>query len=152
MNNIKFKSFSIKTADITRTHYKIDAADIPLGRLASAVAKYLIGKHKTSYTAHMDGGDEVTVLNAKKIAVSGQKLDQKLYYRHSGYPGGIKQKALSEMLAQTPEKVIHLAVKGMLPKNKLQIPRMQRLHVYAEDLPANQQKTELITVTVGKNE
>ena len=116
---------------IERKWYVVDAAGCTLGRLASEVAAVLRGKNKPIFTPHMDCGDYVIVVNADKIHVTGKKLDQKIYYRHSDYVGGIKETTLREMLAKKPEKVVELAVKGMLPKGPLGRSMMGKLHVYA---------------------
>lgn len=131
------KTFNQKSADVSRKWLLLDASEAPLGRLATTVAKYLIGKYKPSYTAHVDGGDYVIVVNAGKLVVTGNKLESKLYHRHSGYPGGIKQRTLQEQLNVDPTKVIMQAVQGMLPKNKLIEGRMKRLKVYAGAEHAN---------------
>ena len=125
-----FKTFSQKTADVSRRWVVIDAADAPLGRVAGVIAKYLIGKYKPTYTPHIDGGDYVVVVNAEKVAVTGDKEEGKIYYRHSGFPGGIKDATLKEVRAKHPERIIEDAVKGMLPKNKLSVGRMERLKVF----------------------
>lgn len=125
------KTFNQKPADVSRKWLLLDASEAPLGRLATTAAKYLIGKYKPTYTAHVDGGDYVVVVNAGKLVVTGNKLDSKMYYRHSGYPGGIKQRTLQEQLNIDPTKVIMQAVEGMLPKNKLIKERIKRLKVYA---------------------
>ena len=113
------KSFMASPATIERKWYVVDATDMTLGRLASEVAKVLRGKNKPTFTPHIDTGDYVIVVNAEKIKVTGKKLDQKVYYHHSEYVGGMKETTLREMLAKKPEKVIELAVKGMLPKGPL---------------------------------
>jgi len=125
-----FKTFSEKTADVTRRWILIDATDAPLGRVANAIAKYLIGKYKPTYTPHIDGGDYVVVINAEKVAVTGNKEEGKVYYRHSGFPGGIKDATLKEVREKFPERIITDAVKGMLPKNKLSVGRLERLKVF----------------------
>ncbi|PID31367.1 50S ribosomal protein L13 [Candidatus Saccharibacteria bacterium] len=125
------KTFSQKPADVTRRWLLIDAADAPLGRVATTISKYLIGKYKPTYTPHVDGGDYVVVVNADRVAVTGDKELQKNYYRHSGFPGGIKDARLEEVRAKHPERLIEGAVKGMLPKNKLAADRMKRLKVFA---------------------
>ena len=125
-----FKTFSQKTADVSRRWIVIDATDAPLGRVAGAIAKYLIGKYKPTYTPHVDGGDYVVVINAEKVAVTGDKEEGKIYYRHSGFPGGIKDATLKEVRAKHPERIITDAVKGMLPKNKLSAGRLERLKVF----------------------
>lgn len=126
-----FKTYNQKPAEITRTWVEIDAADAPLGRLAATIAKYLIGKHKPTYTAHMDAGDYVVVTNADNLVVTGNKLEAKKYYRHSGFPGGIKERTLATQLSIDSTKVIYDAVRGMLPKNRLMDARLKRLKVYA---------------------
>jgi len=118
-------------AQIERKWYVVDASGKTLGRLASEVAKVLSGKNKPTYTQFMDMGDYVIVVNAEKIAVTGKKLDQKLYTHHTGYIGGLKQTTLKKMLETKPEAVITHAVKGMLPKNTLGRSMMRKLHVYA---------------------
>lgn len=125
-----FKTFSEKTANVTRRWILIDATDAPLGRVANAIAKYLIGKYKPTYTPHIDGGDYVVVINAEKVAVTGNKEEGKVYYRHSGFPGGIKDATLKEVREKFPERIITDAVKGMLPKNKLSVGRLERLKVF----------------------
>ncbi len=116
---------------IERKWYVVDADGQTLGRLASEVAKVLRGKNKPVFTPHIDTGDYVIVVNADKISVTGKKLDQKIYYRHSEYVGGMKESTLREMMAKKPEKVVELAVKGMLPKGPLGRSMIKKLHVYA---------------------
>lgn len=125
-----FKTYSQKTADVTRRWILIDAASAPLGRVSTEIAKYLIGKYKPTYTPHVDGGDYVVVINAKDVPVTGEKETDKIYYRHSGFPGGIKDAQLKELREKFPERIIENAVKGMLPKNKLSPDRMARLRVF----------------------
>ncbi len=125
------KSYMASTANVERKWYVVDAADQTLGRLSSEIAKVLRGKNKPTYTPHIDTGDYVIVINADKIKVSGKKLDQKIYYHHSDYVGGMKETTLKEMLAKKPENVITLAVKGMLPKGPLGRSMLTKLHVYA---------------------
>ena len=125
------KTYSQKPAEVTRKWIVLDAAEAPLGRLATAAAKYLIGKYKPTYTPHVDGGDYVVIVNAAKLIVTGEKGTAKMYYNYSGFPGGLKEASLSEVLAKHPAKVIEAAIAGMLPKNKLQAERMKRLKVYA---------------------
>ncbi len=125
------KTFSQKGDDINRQWYLIDAASAPLGRVATEIAKYLIGKAKPTYTPHIDNGDYVVVINAAKTVVTGDKETGKVYYRHSGFPGGIKDATLAEVREKAPERIIEAAVKGMLPKNKLSADRMARLRVFA---------------------
>ncbi len=125
------KTFSQKTADVSRRWILIDAKDAPLGRLSTEIAKYLIGKYKTTYTPHIDGGDYVVVINAAEVPVTGAKETDKIYYRHTGFPGGIKDAQLKEVREKFPERIIEAAVKGMLPKNKLSPERMARLRIFA---------------------
>ena len=125
------KSYMASTANFERKWYVVDAADQTLGRLCSEVAKVLRGKNKPTYTPHIDTGDYVIVVNADKIKVTGKKLDQKIYYHHSDYVGGMKETTLKEMLAKKPENVITLAVKGMLAKGPLGRNMLTKLHVYA---------------------
>ena len=125
------KTFMASPATIDRKWYAVDATDMTLGRLASEVAKVLRGKNKAIFTPHIDTGDYVIVINAEKVKVTGKKLDQKVYYRHSEYVGGMKETTLREMLAKKPEKVVELAVKGMLPKGPLGNQMYTKLYVYA---------------------
>ena len=125
------KTFMASPATIERKWYVVDATDMTLGRLASEVAKVLRGKNKPIFTPHMDTGDYVIIVNTAKVKVTGKKLDQKIYYRHSGYVGGMKETTLREMMAKKPERVIELAVKGMLPKGPLGRQMYRKLHVYA---------------------
>ena len=125
------KTFMASPATIDRKWYVVDATGMTLGRLASEVAKVLRGKNKPIFTPHIDTGDYVIVINAEKIAVTGKKLDQKIYYRHSDYVGGLKQATLREKLANKPEEVIELAVKGILPKGPLGRQMFKKLFVYA---------------------
>ncbi|QUB96804.1 50S ribosomal protein L13 [uncultured Leptotrichia sp.] len=119
-----------KKEEVVRNWYEIDAEGKILGKLAAEIAVKLMGKHKVSYTPHVDGGDFVVVTNAEKIAVTGNKLLAKKYYRHSGYPGGLKTRSLEEMLAKQPTEVIRKAVERMLPKNKLGSQMIGRLKIY----------------------
>lgn len=128
---LPMKSFMASPETIERKWYVVDAAGCTLGRLSSEIAKVLRGKNKPIFTPHIDTGDYVIVINAEKIKVSGKKLDQKIYYHHSDYVGGMKETTLKEMLAKKPEKVIELAVKGMLPKGPLGRAMYTKLHVYA---------------------
>ena len=125
------KTFSQKPAEVTRRWILIDAKDAPLGRLSTEISKYLIGKYKPTYTPHTDGGDYVVVINASKAVVTGHKETDKIYYHHTGFPGGIKDATLAEVREKFPERIIEEAVKGMLPKNKLQAERLKRLRVFA---------------------
>ena len=125
------KTYSQKPAEVSRRWILIDAKDATLGRIATEVAKYLIGKYKPTYTPHTDGGDYVIVINAKEAVVTGNKETDKVYYRHSNYPGGIKSETLAEMRDEHPTRIIEKAVSGMLPQNKLHADRMARLRVFA---------------------
>jgi large subunit ribosomal protein L13 len=141
------KTYSQKPTEVSRRWILIDAKDAPLGRLSTEIAKYLIGKYKPSYTPHVDGGDYVVVINASETVVTGNKEDDKIYYRHSGFPGGIKDASLKEVREKFPERIIENAVKGMLPKNKLSSGRMQRLKVFAGSEHAHTAQTpEKITI------
>ncbi len=140
------KTFMASPATIERKWYVVDAAGMTLGRLASEVAKVLRGKNKAIFTPHMDTGDFVIVVNADKVKVTGRKLDQKIYYRHSEYVGGMKEITLREMMAKKPERVIELAVKGMLPKGPLGRQMYTKLHVYAgPEHPHGAQQPEVLT-------
>ena len=125
------KSFVASPSTIERKWYVVDASQYTLGRLSSPVAAVLRGKHKPTYTPNIDTGDYVIVINADKIKVTGKKMDQKIYYSHSDYVGGMKETTLKEMMAKKPERVIELAVKGMLPKGPLGREMFKKLHVYA---------------------
>ena len=125
------KTYSAKPGEIAREWYVVDADGLTLGRLATQIADTLRGKRKPQYTPHVDTGDFVVVINAEKIAVTGAKLDQKRYYRHSGYPGGLRSRTLREQLDRRPTEVIRTAVKGMLPKNRLARQQLTKLKVYA---------------------
>lgn len=125
------KTYSAKAEDIEREWWVVDATDQTLGRLATQVASLLRGKHKPNFTPHIDCGDYVVVINAERIHVTGQKLDQKMYYRHSGYPGGLTTISLRDQLKKRPERVIESAVRGMLPKNRLGRRIRAKLKVYA---------------------
>lgn len=124
-------TYIAKTADIERKWFVVDATDLTLGRLASEVAAVLKGKNKPIYTPFLDTGDNVIIVNAEKIKVTGKKLDQKLYRKHSEYVGGFKETTLREMMDKKPEEVVRLAVKGMLPKNTLGKNMLKKLFVYA---------------------
>ena len=125
------KTFTPRPGDIERSWWVVDATEIPLGRLASEVATLLRGKHKPKFSAHMDLGDHVIVVNAEKVVVTGQKADDKRYYRHSGYPGGLTESSFRNMQAVFPERIIEKAVIGMLPRNRLGRAMGRKLKVYA---------------------
>ena len=140
------KTFMASPSTIERKWYVVDASAYTLGRLASEVAAVLRGKNKPTFTPHIDTGDYVIVVNAEKVQITGKKLDQKIYYRHSEYVGGMKETTLREMMAKKPEKVIELAVKGMLPKGPLGREMFGKLHVYAgPDHKHQAQKPEALT-------
>ena len=124
------KTYSQKASEINREWWVIDATSLPLGKLAVVIADKLMGKSKVTYTPHIDNGDYVVVTNAKKLVVTGDKMIQKKYYRHSGYPGGLKELKLEEVIEKDASRAIREAVKGMLPKNKLAAERMKRLRVF----------------------
>ena len=125
------KTYTAKPGEVSREWYLVDADGQTLGRLATVIADTLRGKRKPQYTPHVDTGDFVVVVNAEKIQVTGNKLDQKMYYRHSGYPGGLKERSLREQLERRPTEVLRKAVKWMLPKNRLAAQQLTKLKVYA---------------------
>lgn len=125
------KTYNQKPSEVTREWFLIDASEAPLGRVATIIADKLIGKSKPTYTPHIDAGDYVVVINAEKTVVTGNKETGKIYYRHSGFPGGIKDATLAEVREKFPERIIEAAVQGMLPKNKLSADRMGRLKIFA---------------------
>lgn len=125
------KTYVAKPSTIERQWQLVDASGQRLGRLATRIADTLRGKNKPEYTPHIDTGDFVVVINAKRIAVTGRKLENKKYYRHSGYPGGLKERTLVEMLERRPEEVLRLAVRGMMPKNRLSRAQLKKLKIYA---------------------
>lgn len=125
------KTYTPRPADIERAWWTVDATDMPLGRISSEIARILRGKHKPIYTPHLDVGDHVIVINAEKVAVTSRKSEQKIYYRHSGFPGGIKAESFERLVARRPEAIIERAVRGMLPKNRLGRAMFRKLKVYA---------------------
>src|SRR5881398_3203669 len=142
------KTWNAKPGEVSRDWYVVDAEGQTLGRLATQIADTLRGKNKPQYTPHVDTGDFVVVVNAEKVAVTGNKLDQKRYYRHSGYPGGLKSRTLREQLERRPTEVIRKAVKGMLPKNRLARRQLSKLKVYAgPNHPHTAQNPELLRGT-----
>ena len=144
--DLALNTYMAKAADVQRKWYVVDAQDVVLGRLASQVAAILRGKNKPIYTPHVDTGDYVIVINADKVKLTGKKLDQKIYYHHSGWIGGMKETTLREMLQKKPEQVVELAVKGMLPKGPLGRQMYTKLHVYAgAEHPHAAQKPEVLT-------
>ena len=126
-------TYMAKPDDITRNWYVIDAAGRPLGRVATEAARLLRGKHKPQYTPHLDTGDHVIILNAEKVVLTGRKLEKKFYYHHSGYPGGLRKIDYATMLDKKPDKVLYLAVRGMLPHNRLGRAMLKKLRVYRDD-------------------
>lgn len=124
------KTYSQKASEIKREWWLIDASSLPLGKLAVVIADKLMGKSKITYTPHIDNGDYVVVINAKNIQVTGDKMTKKMYYRHSGFPGGLKELKLEEVIEKNPSVAIREAVKGMLPKNKLAADRLARLRIF----------------------
>jgi large subunit ribosomal protein L13 len=139
----RMKTWNAKAEDVERRWYVVDAEGQNLGRLATRIADTLRGKRKAEYTPHVDTGDFVVVVNADKIAVTGKKLDEKVYYRHSGYPGGLRQRTLREELERRPTEVLRKAVKGMLPRNRLARRQITKLKVYAgPEHPHEAQKPE----------
>ena len=141
------KTYSAKPADITRKWYLIDASEQPLGRIASAVAILLLGKDKPMFTKHIDVGDYVVIVNAEKIQVTGQKLDTKMYYRHSGYMSGLTETTLRESQAKDPTRALFLAIRGMIPVNRLRTARLERLKIFGGTEHAHTaQQPKLISV------
>lgn len=137
------KTYSQRAGEIERRWYVVDATDQTLGRLASRIARLLEGKHKPTYTSHLDGGDHVIVVNAARIAVTSAKRETKVYVRHSGYPQGLRSETLGELLERRPEEVIRRAVKGMLPHNRLGVQQLRKLKIYAgSDHPHQAQRPE----------
>ena len=142
------RTFSPKAADIQRQWHVIDASDVVLGRLASHVAVLLRGKHKPIFAPHLDTGDFVIIVNASKVALTGNKRAQKVAYRHSGYPGGLKETGYEELLTKRPDRAVELAVRGMLPKNKLGRKIIKKLKVYAgPDHPHASQQPQPFQIT-----
>jgi len=147
------KTFTPRPSDIDRKWYVVDAEGIPLGRLASEVAQILRGKHKPAFAPHMDMGDYVIVVNADKVAVTGNKETQKVYYRHSGFPGGLRSDTLAKMRVDHPDRLVTNAVRGMIPKNRLGRQTLTKLKVYAgPDHPHRAQEPQPLTLKQGKAE
>jgi large subunit ribosomal protein L13 len=146
------KSFMANAQNIERKWYVVDATDAILGRLSTEVASILRGKHKPTFTPNVDCGDYVIIVNAEKVALTGNKLEKKIYYRHSGYPGGLKQRTAKTMLEKQPIKVLEKAIRGMLPKNSLGENMYRKLFVYeGPEHPHQAQKPEVLNLT-GKGE
>ena len=142
------KTISVKAETAQHSWYVIDADGQTLGRLATEVARRLRGKHKTEYTPHIDTGDYIVVVNAEKVQVTGRKASDKMYYRHTGHPGGLKQVNFTQMIERSPEKVIERAVKGMLPRNSLGRAMYRKLKVYAgQEHPHEAQQPETLTLS-----
>ena len=142
------KTISAKAETVQRSWYVIDADGQTLGRLATEVARRLRGKHKTEYTPHVDTGDYIVVVNAEKVQVTGRKASDKMYYRHTGHPGGLNEANFTQMIERSPEKVIELAVKGMLPRNPLGRAMYRKLKVYAgQEHPHEAQQPETLTLS-----
>jgi large subunit ribosomal protein L13 len=147
------KTYSPKPGDIQRAWFVVDATDLPLGRFASEIATLLRGKHKPTYAPHVDGGDFIIVVNAEKVAVTSDKSQHKIYYRHSGYPGGIKAETFDSLRERRPEAIIERAVRGMLPKTRLGRQMARKLKVYAgPDHPHAAQKPEALALDIRKVE
>ncbi len=147
------KTYSPKPSDIERQWHVVDATDLPLGRLASEVAQILRGKHKAIYSPHMDCGDFVIVVNADKVAVTSGKSKNKIYYRHSGYPGGIRAETFESLRERRPEAIVERAVRGMLPKNRLGRKMIKKLKVYAgPDHPHQAQMPQPLDLNIRKVE
>lgn len=125
------KTHAIRASEVERTWHVIDVADRPLGRVATQIATLLRGKHKPAYSPSLDVGDYVIVINAERVAVTGKKREQKMYYRHSGYPGGLRQMAFKDLIERYPERAVERAVRGMLPKNRIGARQFTHLRVYA---------------------
>jgi large subunit ribosomal protein L13 len=145
------KTFTPRPEDIDRAWFVVDAAGLPLGRLATEVATRLRGKHKPTFAPHMDMGDYVIVVNAEKVALTGAKADQKRYFRHSGYPGGLTESGFEQVRERHPERIVERAVRGMLPKNRLGRATLKKLKVYAgPDHPHAAQKPKPLEIDVRK--
>lgn len=145
------KTYSAKPTDVSRSWYVLDAAEVPLGRLATKASTLLTGKEKPQFTKHIDCGDYVVIINAEKLVVTGNKADQKVYYHHSHYPGGLKETTLADQLAKDPTEIVLHAVRGMLPVNKLRDGRLARLKIYAgAEHNHEAQQPKAISVKEGK--
>jgi large subunit ribosomal protein L13 len=145
------KTYSPKRDEVPRVWYLVDATDMPLGRLASEVAQVLRGKHKPHYAPHIDVGDYVVVINASRVMVTSAKSERKIYYRHSGFPGGLKEESFASLIARRPEQVIERAVRGMLPKNRLGRQMISKLKVYAgSEHPHSAQSPQALDLDIRK--
>ena len=144
-------TYSAKPNDVTRKWYVVDASEAPLGRVATKVATLLTGKGKPMFTSHIDCGDYVVIINADKLVVTGDKLEKKIYYRHSGYPGGLKETPLKDVMEKDSTRAVYAAVRGMLPVNKLRDGRLKRLKIYAgADHEHSAQKPEVLSLKGAK--
>jgi large subunit ribosomal protein L13 len=147
------KTFAPKAVDVDRAWHVVDATDMPLGRLASEIAQILRGKHKPTFAPHVDMGDFVVVVNSEKVAVTSDKSQAKIYYRHSGYPGGLKEESFERLIQRDPRAVIERAVRGMLPKNRLGRQMIKKLKVHAgPDHPHSAQKPQPLELNIRKVE
>ena len=145
------KTYSAKPTDVTRKWYVLDASQAPIGRVATQAASLLLGKGKPQFTKHIDTGDYVIIINTDQLVATGDKLNKKMYYKHSGYPGGLREASLSDIMAKDSTIVLSKAIRGMLPVNKLRPARLERLKVYAgADHNHEAQKPEVISVKEGK--
>lgn len=145
------KTYSAKPSEVTRKWYVLDASETPLGRLATQAATLLTGKGKTQFTKHIDCGDYVIIINADKLVVTGNKLEDKMYYRHSGFPGGLTETTLKDKMVSDSTEVVMKAIRGMLPVNKLRPGRLDRLKIYAgAEHNHEAQKPEVVSVKEGK--
>ncbi len=141
------KTYSAKPADVTRGWYVLDATEAPLGRVATKAATLLTGKGKPQFTAHIDCGDNVIIINAAQLVVTGNKLEDKMYYRHSGYPGGLREDKLRDVVEKDASRALYEAIRGMLPVNKLRDPRLLRLKIYLDDQHKHEaQKPETLSL------
>lgn len=147
------KTYSTKPSDINREWFVVDATDLPLGRLSSEIARILRGKHKPTFVPHLDTGDHVIVVNAEKVAVTSNKSESKIYYRHSGFPGGLREQSFEDLMEKYPERIVERAVNGMLPKNRLGRQMGSKLKVYAgPDHPHQAQQPRDLTLDIRKVE
>jgi large subunit ribosomal protein L13 len=145
------RTYSPKASEITRKWYVIDAEDLVLGRLSTEAARILRGKHKPMFTPHLDTGDHVIIINAEKVVLTANKADQKIVYRHSGYPGGLKSQTFAQAQAAKPEEAVRRAIRGMLPKNRLGRQMLTKLKVYAgPNHPHSAQKPETLELAAAK--
>lgn len=145
------KTYSAKPSDVTRAWYVIDASEAPLGRVATQIATLLTGKGKPMFTSHIDTGDFVVVINAGQIKVTGKKASDKIYYKHSGFPGGLRERTFTEQMEKDPTEIIFKAVRGMLPVNKLRDDRLARLKIYVDGEHKHEaQKPKAVSIKKGK--